>query len=208
MRWGEPQPRGDRPKAVKRWVLLWSLLAFSACGSGTPMGGAASTDVAGSATTVDPGESSSVLEASASTTGPTSSSPTPTSTAQATTTVAPSTETSATTIFIDTNGTDPNLDQSEPRSAWWTLDPSFTPTPESMSLPIVVVERACASGIAPTGRIEATVEYLPTEVRITVIVNTVGGDVNCPGNAPEPFTVELTEALGDRQIVGEQPPPF
>lgn len=174
--WQEPRSRNECPKLVTTGVLLWSLLALSACDSDAPMGGTAPTDMAGS-------------------------------TSQATTTVAPATETSATTIFIDTNGSAPNPDQSEPRPAWWTLDPMFTPTPESMSLPIIVVERACASGIPSTGRIAANAEYLRTEVRITVIVNTVGGDVTCPANLPEPFTVQLEEPLGDRQIVGENPPP-
>lgn len=59
-----------------------------------------------------------------------------------------------------------------------------------------------------TGRIETIAEFLPTEVRITVIVRTVGGDANCPGNPPEPFTVQLAEPLGDRRIVGERPPPY
>jgi len=110
-------------------------------------------------------------------------------------------------VFVDTNGTDPNPEQSRPFAAWWSLDPSFNPTPETMSLPLIVREIQCASGIEPTGRIEAHVEYLPTELRVTVIVNSVGGNANCPANPAVPFTVQLTEPLGNRQIVGERPSP-
>jgi hypothetical protein len=76
-----------------------------------------------------------------------------------------------------------------------------------MAVPIIVTEIACASGISAEGRIEASVQYLPAEVRITVIVHTVGGDATCPGNAPVPFSVQLAEPLGPRRITGEDPPP-
>lgn len=74
-----------------------------------------------------------------------------------------------------------------------------------MSIPIIVTEIECSSGIDPTGRIEASVEYLPTEVRIAVIVNSVGGYANCKGNPSTPFEVQFTEPLGDRAIAGETP---
>ena len=69
-----------------------------------------------------------------------------------------------------------------------------------------MTERACASGIAPTGRIEASVEYTTTEVIVSVIVDTVGGNVDCQGVGPFPFTLQLTEPLGDRTIAGQTPP--
>jgi hypothetical protein len=111
------------------------------------------------------------------------------------------------TEFVDTNGTDPNPDQSQPSSAWWVLDPSFTPTADSTSLRLIVTEKSCASGMSPMGRIEATAFFTETEVVVTVIVNTVGGAANCPGNPATPFTAQLTEPLGDRVVVGEDPPP-
>lgn len=107
-----------------------------------------------------------------------------------------------TTSFVDTNGTVPNPEMSQPFPADWVLDPSFTLTPDTSSLHLIVTEIQCASGIDPTGRIEATVDYLPTEVRVSVIVNSVGGYANCPGNPPTPFVLPLKEALGDRTVVG------
>lgn len=127
-------------------------------------------------------------------------------------TVTPSSQTvdeaTASTQFVDTNGTDPNPELSEPFPAWWLLDPSSVPTPESTELHLVVTERQCASGISAEGRIEATVSYTETEVAIAVIVNSVGGYANCPGNPPTTFTVQLAEPLGDRAIVGADPPPY
>ena len=116
-------------------------------------------------------------------------------------------EVTTTTRFVDTNGTDPDPERSEPRPAFWTVDPATPPTEESTSVQLLVTERACASGIAPTGRIQATVEYTSTEVIVAVVVNTVGGDVDCQGVGPFPFTLQLTEPLGDRTIVGEDPVP-
>jgi len=109
------------------------------------------------------------------------------------------------TEFVDTNGTAPNPEQSVSFPAWWVIDPSWIPTAESTSVRLIVEEKQCASGISPEGRIEAAVSYSETEVAITVRVNTVGGDANCPSNFPTPFTVQLTEPLGDRAIVGEDP---
>jgi hypothetical protein len=112
-----------------------------------------------------------------------------------------------TTEFFDTNGTDPNPELSEPHPASWVLDPAVAVGAESTSLQLIVTEQQCASGISPTGRIEATVSYTETEVEVSVIVNSVGGTANCPGNPPTPFTLELTEPLGDRLIVCEAPHP-
>jgi len=41
---------------------------------------------------------------------------------------------------------------------------------------------------------------------VSVIVNTVGGNVDCQGVGPFPFTLQLTEPLGDRTIAGQTPP--
>lgn len=110
--------------------------------------------------------------------------------------------------FVDTNGTDPNPEMSRPGEAWWELDPAVPLTPETTTLQLIVTEVGCASGISAEGRIEATVTYTPTEVEVAVIVNSVGGYANCPGNPPTPFTLELAEPLGDRTVVGEDPTPF
>jgi hypothetical protein len=120
---------------------------------------------------------------------------------------AQTSDNTTTTMFVDTNGTVPNVELSKPFPAWWQIDPSFTPTPESTSLQLMVTERECASGISPTGRIETSVTYTATEVVVSVIVNSVGGFADCQGIGPTPFTLQLTEPLGNRSIIGEDPPP-
>ena len=183
---------------MRGWIPLWALLIV----------GCSSVAVVQPSTTTIAVESPSHPDPT--TPGPISgpASDTSVSTPQGETTAVALSEPSSTTVFVDTNGTDPNPDQSQPFSAWWALDPTFTPNAEAMSLPIIVTEMQCASAIDPTGRIHTSVEYLPAEVRVTVIVNSVGGYANCPGNPATPFVVELTEPLGNRTIVGESPPPY
>jgi hypothetical protein len=115
----------------------------------------------------------------------------------------PPTDTSAptTTSFVDTNGTVPNPEMSEPFPADWVLDPSFALTPDTKSLHLIVTESQCASGLDPTGRIRATVEESPTEARVRVIVNSVGGAAHCQSNPPTPFVVQLSQPLGRRVVV-------
>ncbi|MEQ1699253.1 MAG: hypothetical protein ABMA25_04040 [Ilumatobacteraceae bacterium] len=96
---------------------------------------------------------------------------------------------------------------SDSGTARWNLDPASPLTPETTTLQLIVLETGCASGSSAEGRIEATVSYSATEVEIEVIVEPVRGDATCPGNPPTPFTLELSEPLGDRSIVGEQPIP-
>jgi len=119
-----------------------------------------------------------------------------------TSTEPPLADDTTTTKFVDTNGTDPNPELSRPIPAFWTVDPAAPPTPESTLLHLLVTERACASGIAPTGRIEASVEYTTTEVIVSVIVNTVGGTSTAkesdrsrsPCNSPNRSAIERSLA--------------
>lgn len=76
------------------------------------------------------------------------------------------------------------------------------PSPEDVTVHLFVHERACASGRDAEGRIEL-MELTGTEdqVQLRIGVRPRPGGQNCQGNPPTPFTVELTEPIGDRQIV-------
>lgn len=77
------------------------------------------------------------------------------------------------------------------------------PAPGDASIDLLVTERACASGQGAEGRIEL-VELNETadQIRLRIGVRPPDGDAQtCQGNPPTPFTVELSEPLGDREIV-------
>lgn len=77
------------------------------------------------------------------------------------------------------------------------------PSPGDASVDLLVSERACASGQGAEGRIQL-VELNETaeQVQLRIGVRPPGGDAqSCQGSPPTPFTVELSEPLGDREIV-------
>ena len=85
-------------------------------------------------------------------------------------------------------------------------------TPETQSFEIVVRERDCASGQRADGRIERPdVQYGDDTIVVTIRVRPRGGDQTCPSNPLTPFTLELSEPLGDRELLmgttGEPQPP-
>lgn len=76
------------------------------------------------------------------------------------------------------------------------------PAPEATSIEILVHERACASGQSAEGRIEVVdLEETVDQVRLRIGVRPPDGGQDCQGNPPTPFTIELSEPLGARQIV-------
>jgi hypothetical protein len=104
-------------------------------------------------------------------------------------------------VVVATLGDD--LGAAEP-ARWWVADgASLGPT--SREVPIVVNEVECASGRSAEGRIVVEVVYGAEAIDIDIAVRALGGDRECPGNPDTPFTVELTEPLGDRTITGERP---
>lgn len=52
------------------------------------------------------------------------------------------------------------------------------------------------------------VEYRPDAIVVSVTVEPLGGDQDCPGNPPTPYVLELTEPLGVRPLLdgGRYPP--
>lgn len=88
------------------------------------------------------------------------------------------------------------------------LDPDVEPDPESTTLNIVINERDCASGEAPTDRdVVPVVIETATTVEIITMVEPVSGGANCPGNPWFPTTATLDAPLGDRVVIDGHIPP-
>lgn len=86
--------------------------------------------------------------------------------------------------------------------ARWGLDPTVRLADDATTIPILVNEVGCASGMDASGRISDHVTYTETEVVITVRVAPPPGDAqDCPSNPNTPFNVELSEPLGGRELV-------
>lgn len=90
----------------------------------------------------------------------------------------------------------------DPQPAAWRVDPSAELSPASRSIPIIVNESGCASGQSADGRIEVDVKYDASEVRLDVGVRPRRGDQDCQSNPDTRYEVELSEPLGDREVVG------
>jgi hypothetical protein len=94
--------------------------------------------------------------------------------------------------------------------AWWWLDPGAkAPTAASTTISALVLERACASGHGPEGRVEPPeMQLTDTTIVITFSVRHRNGGQDCPGHPPGPFTIALPEPLGDRGLFdGSENPP-
>lgn len=77
------------------------------------------------------------------------------------------------------------------------------PSPDDTSIDLLVHERACASGQSAEGRIELIeLDETAQQVRVRIGVRPPAGDAQtCQGNPPTPFTVELTQPLGQREVI-------
>jgi hypothetical protein len=76
------------------------------------------------------------------------------------------------------------------------------PASDTRTLELFVHERACASGQTAEGRAElVALEETPEEVRLFIGVRGLDGAQTCPSNPPTPFTVELSEPVGDREVL-------
>ncbi|WP_460795062.1 hypothetical protein [Microbacterium sp. GXF0217] len=94
------------------------------------------------------------------------------------------------------------LDPSPLTSANVALDPSAEPAADSTSVALLVTERECNSGQDAEGRIDLlSLEETTDAVIIRVGVRAQQGAFNCQSNPPTSFTVELSEPLGDRELL-------
>lgn len=82
------------------------------------------------------------------------------------------------------------------------LDPDRPLDPASREVHLLVTEQACNSGQDADGRIVIVrLDERDERVEIALGVRQEGGAHSCPTNPPTPFTVTLTEPLGERDIV-------
>jgi len=75
------------------------------------------------------------------------------------------------------------------------------PVPAARTLELLVRERECASGQDAEGRIEVVLQETAEQVLLLVGVRPPGGGQTCQGNPATPFTVELAEPLGARELL-------
>ncbi len=92
---------------------------------------------------------------------------------------------------------------------WWVDPAAPPPTPQSTTIAIQLMERACAGGQPPNGRVLApVVVYRPDAIVVTVAVASIPGASDCESNPSVPLTIQLTEPLRDRTLLdgGTVPP--
>jgi hypothetical protein len=87
-------------------------------------------------------------------------------------------------------------------AVWW-VDPAELPLdPATTIVPGILVERGCASGRSPEGRVRPPeIEYGDDEIVITFGVLRPEGGQDCQGNPEFPVEIELAEPLGDRTLI-------
>jgi hypothetical protein len=94
-------------------------------------------------------------------------------------------------------------------AAWW-VDPATLPLdPAATAVEALVVERSCADGRPPDGRLlEPAVFAGADALLITIWVRRLPGPRDCPGNPTGSATIRLPEPLRDRRLLdgGEIPP--
>ncbi|MDP2624290.1 MAG: hypothetical protein Q8Q29_10890 [Actinomycetota bacterium] len=86
----------------------------------------------------------------------------------------------------------------------WVLHPSAPePGPETTELHVLLTEQECVSGQEIGDRLVGPqVVMTDTEVRLAFAAERPPGDAQtCQGNPETPYTVELPEPLGDREII-------
>jgi hypothetical protein len=85
----------------------------------------------------------------------------------------------------------------------WRLDPTVPPDPSATTLAVLVTERACVSGMELGDRLlDPQVVMTEDVLRIAFAAEPPEGNFfTCPGNPEMAVTVELPEALGNREII-------
>lgn len=94
-------------------------------------------------------------------------------------------------------------------ASWWVDPASGALSAETTVVPALLIERACASGQSPDGRVlEPVIEYGVDAVVVTISVTRRVGGQDCPGNPEFPLTITLREPLGERALLdgGSTPP--
>ncbi len=86
-------------------------------------------------------------------------------------------------------------------SAQWELNNPSEVTAQSTTLSVAVSRLACASG--ETGKVlTPIIKYDETQILIRTDVQPLAGDAyTCPSNDIVPLTIELSEPVGERDLV-------
>jgi prepilin-type processing-associated H-X9-DG protein len=86
-------------------------------------------------------------------------------------------------------------------AAWW-LDPEFPPPlATDTKIHALIVERACAGGRPPEGRIRDPMIFEEDDwIVVLVNVTSAPGAQDCPGNPAFPITIELPSPVGSRGL--------
>lgn len=85
--------------------------------------------------------------------------------------------------------------------ATWRLDPAALPTPEDLTVTVLVTEIACASGRPPLGRLLPPVVLAADDaVTIAFAVRKLPGGQDCPANPEARVVIQLGEPLGNRGL--------
>ena len=85
----------------------------------------------------------------------------------------------------------------------WRLEPAVPPDPSATTLAVLVTERECVSGMELGDRLlDPQVVMTEDVLRIAFAAEPPEGSVfTCPSNPELAVTVELPEALGDREVM-------
>lgn len=166
---------------MKRSTLLLCLaaLAASGCASASPSA-SATPEVATAAPTAEPTDAPTVVPTLA---------PPPSATAD-----VPSAEATLTPTLPEPHGS---------MVATWWLDPAHLPVdPGATRLHGFVLERECASGRSPEGRIvRPDIDHGAEALTITFSIVPLPGAQDCPGNPPFAVVFELEDAVQGRPIL-------
>jgi len=95
------------------------------------------------------------------------------------------------------------------RASWWVDPKAAAPTATSTTIHALVLERSCASGKPPIGRVEPpAIELSDTAVIVTYEIRRMPGDQDCESNPPFVVELKLPEPLGRRALLdGNETPP-
>jgi hypothetical protein len=95
----------------------------------------------------------------------------------------------------------PSLRLQGVKAATWTIVPGQEINAATQTFMVDVTELACASGKSMGDRLRAPIiAYEPDRVIVTLTVEPLPEDQDCPGNPPTRIRLELAEPLGDRKL--------
>lgn len=98
---------------------------------------------------------------------------------------------------------EPGVDEPGGDPAVWAVAPGKRPAPTSTTFTAAVSRLGCNSGV--TGEVlEPRIEYSPSDITVTFQVAADRDGGLCPSNLPVEVQVNLTEPIGDRDLIDGQ----